>query len=295
VLRVIPGRSAGLAPEVRLDAPGYFQVESTITTTDGGEANVIAIQRDQGMTMQLLLRGAVPAGILGVSYRRRVESPLAFAAHAMVEALDRAGIRASGRVRVAAVSEPMPLLAARRSPPLAHLLSAMGKESDNFTAEMVLKVLGAERRRPGSSESGLEAVREVLAEAGVTSDRIELVNGSGLFNGNRVGAGHIVALLTHVYRDEAVRSEYVSHLAIAGVDGTLERRLTDLPAPRIVRAKTGTLNDVIALSGYVLGPEPSQALAFSVLVNGARGRQSAARQLADRVATVLAEHLHRRD
>ncbi|MBW2462092.1 MAG: D-alanyl-D-alanine carboxypeptidase, partial [Deltaproteobacteria bacterium] len=61
---------------------------------------------------------------------------------------------------------------------------------------------------------------------------------------------------------------------------------------RIVRAKTGTLNDVIALAGYVLGPEPGQAYAFSMLMNGVRGRQGAARRLADNVARALAEHLH---
>jgi D-alanyl-D-alanine carboxypeptidase/D-alanyl-D-alanine-endopeptidase (penicillin-binding protein 4) len=83
----------------------------------------------------------------------------------------------------------------------------------------------------------------------------------------------------------------VAHLAIGGVDGTLERRLTDLPAPRVVRAKTGTLDDAIALSGYVLGPSPARAYAFSVLINGARGRQAAARVLADGVARACADDL----
>jgi D-alanyl-D-alanine carboxypeptidase/D-alanyl-D-alanine-endopeptidase (penicillin-binding protein 4) len=90
-----------------------------------------------------------------------------------------------------------------------------------------------------------------------------------------------------------MRDEYVAHLAIAGVDGTLASRLRDLPRPRIVRAKTGTLDDAIALSGYVLGPTPAQTAVFSVIVNGARGRHGAARGLCDGVARAVAQDLWR--
>jgi D-alanyl-D-alanine carboxypeptidase/D-alanyl-D-alanine-endopeptidase (penicillin-binding protein 4) len=96
-----------------------------------------------------------------------------------------------------------------------------------------------------------------------------------------------------MYGDASLRDEYVAQLAIAGVDGTLSSRMLQLPAPHVVRAKTGTLNDAIALSGYVLGPKPEQAFAFSVLANGVAGKQHAARALADQVATDLAQHLWR--
>jgi D-alanyl-D-alanine carboxypeptidase/D-alanyl-D-alanine-endopeptidase (penicillin-binding protein 4) len=58
-----------------------------------------------------------------------------------------------------------------------------------------------------------------------------------------------------------------------------------------VRAKTGTLDDVIALSGYVLGRTPERVIAFSVLCNGVRGKQPAARALADQIASEIAQHL----
>jgi D-alanyl-D-alanine carboxypeptidase/D-alanyl-D-alanine-endopeptidase (penicillin-binding protein 4) len=64
-----------------------------------------------------------------------------------------------------------------------------------------------------------------------------------------------------------------------------------LPSPRIVRAKTGTLDDVVALSGYVLGRTPERVFAFSVLANGIKGKQQAARDLADSVALNVAQHL----
>ncbi|MEM1418971.1 MAG: D-alanyl-D-alanine carboxypeptidase/D-alanyl-D-alanine-endopeptidase, partial [Myxococcota bacterium] len=232
------------------------------------------------------------AGILGVGYRRRVEDPRVHAAHALAAALGRAGIRGRRAVRTGEPPEGLPLLASRDSATVARLLHRVGKWSDNFVAEMLLKVLGAERRRPGSSARGVEVLQGVLEDAGVPAGAATLVNGSGLFEGNRIAARHLVALLRHVYQQPAVRSEYLAHLAVGGSEGTLRRRLRDLPAPRIVRAKTGTLNDVIALSGYVLGPEAGSGYAFSVLVNGARGRQGRARALCDDVARTLATALH---
>lgn len=292
VLRVRPGREVGAPPVVSLRAPGYFDLDNAMTTAEGGPPNVIAIQRGDGDRMELRLRGTMPLGGSSVAYRRRVENPLAYAGHAMVEALGQVGIRVNRGMRIGTVEGHLPLLAARRSPPIAELLSALGKSSDNFVAEMVLKVLGAEARRPGTSAQGAQVAAAVLQRAGAPEGSFTIINGSGLFDGNEIAASHLARLLAHVYRDEAIRPEYVAHLAVGGVDGTLHRRLRDLPAPRVVRAKTGTLNDTIALSGYVLGPEPGQAVAFSVLCNGVRGRQGAARRMADDVATAIARHLH---
>ena len=93
VLRCLPGPSVGAPAVARLDPPGYFEIDNGMTTSEGGAPGVIASQRalDDGR-LQVVLRGTVPAGILGVGYRRRVENPLVHAAHAMAEALDRAGI-----------------------------------------------------------------------------------------------------------------------------------------------------------------------------------------------------------
>jgi D-alanyl-D-alanine carboxypeptidase/D-alanyl-D-alanine-endopeptidase (penicillin-binding protein 4) len=293
LLRIFPGAGPGTPARVRLDGSGYFALESTVTTSEGGEPHIIAVQRDQGSQMQLVLRGTIPVGITGVSYRRRIENPLYWAGHLMRDALGAAGIRTGDRVRLGPAPADAGLLAQHTSRPLGELITAMGKQSDNFTAEMVFRVLGAERRRPGRVEDSVAVVRQVLAEAGIDPDRVQVVNGSGLFDGNRISSGDLAQLLAWAYRSPSFRDEYVAHLAIGGVDGTLAARLRDLPRPRIVRAKTGTLDDVIALSGYVLGPTPCQVVAFSVLVNGARGRHAAARALCDGVARAIAEELWR--
>jgi serine-type D-Ala-D-Ala carboxypeptidase/endopeptidase (penicillin-binding protein 4) len=291
-LRVNPGPTAGAPADVWLDAEGHFTLINNIATTEGGALNVVAVQNQKADKLVLRLSGSIPLGIAGVSYKRRVESPLHYAGYALVEALRTLRVQVPRRVRLAATPKGAALLASRQSPPLAELLGALGKHSDNFVAEMLLKVLGAERMGlPGRSALGATAALQTLKRLGVTTSGLQMVNASGLFGNSRVAAGQLAKLLVAMYGDPAVRPEFVAQLAVAGVDGTLMRRLTQLPSPRIVRAKTGTLDDVIALSGYVLGRTPERVLAFSILCNGVHGKQAAARALTDQIASDIAQHL----
>lgn len=292
-LRVLPGSAVGSPAQVRLIGADYFDVDNQITTAAPGQLNVIADQRNAGTQMSLRLRGSVPVDVRGVSYRRRIENPLLWAGHVFREALRAHGVRTGPNVSLGETPAGAALLAEHRGPPVGTLVQALGKWSDNFVAEMLFKVMGAERHRPGRAEDAVAAVRETLVDAGLDVAHIDIVNGSGLFDGNLIAAQNLADLLVVAYRDPAIRSDFVGSLAIGGVDGTLRNRLQQLPAPRILRAKTGTLAGVIALSGYVLGPRPEQVYAFSCLANDVRGRHAPARQLADDLARLLAEHLHR--
>jgi D-alanyl-D-alanine carboxypeptidase/D-alanyl-D-alanine-endopeptidase (penicillin-binding protein 4) len=157
---------------------------------------------------------------------------------------------------------------------------------------MLLKIMGAQVEKPGTSVRGVMVVREELVKMGVNTEGLVMVNGSGLFDGNRVAPRHVTETLVAAYHDPAIRAEYVAHLAVAGSDGTLKSRLEDLPRPRMVRAKSGTLRDVIALSGYVLG-EPERSVAFSFLANGIAGKQRDTKKLADDIVRALANYATR--
>lgn len=294
LLRVRPGASPGAPATVELDGASYFVLDNQITTTEGGPASVIAIQqgtRDQKLSLKL--RGSVPVGTPELAYRRRVEHPLAYAGHRMLDALRALRIQVPAQVRIAKAPADTALLASRTSPPLAHILDALGKDSDNFVAEMVLKVLAAERRGvPGRSSEGAILAIDVLKRLGVNVTGLEMVNGSGLFNGNKVSARQFATLLSAMYATSAVRNEYVTQLAIAGVDGTLAHRMGEMPAARIVRAKTGTLRDTIALSGYVLGPTPERAVAFSFLANNVNGKHTETRALMDAIVREIGLFLY---
>ncbi|HEY6880819.1 MAG TPA: D-alanyl-D-alanine carboxypeptidase/D-alanyl-D-alanine-endopeptidase [Polyangiales bacterium] len=291
-LRVVPGPLAGPAT-VRLRCPDHFVVESTITTSASGAPAVVAEQKQRGEQLALKLGGSMPATVRSVGYERRVESPLPYAGHCLKEALRTRSISGPLAVRVGTLSEAPPTLLTHESAALSVLLQRVGKNSDNFYAEMLLKVIGAESaHRAGTSALGVARAKALLAAAGAAPDQATIVNGSGLFKGGSVSPAALSKLLMFVYRDPSLRSEYVAQLSVAGKDGTLATRLTDLKKARVVRAKTGTLDDVVALSGYVLGPSPEHSLVFSFVFNGVSGKQWLARDTADSMVRALVAHLY---
>ncbi len=289
-LRVVPGTVEGAAG-VRLRCPDYFAVESTLKTTASGAPAVVAEQKPRGDQMALKLSGSMPATVRSIGYERRIESPLPYAGYCMKAALRTRNIQGALNVRVGVPSEAPPTLLTHESAPLAVLLQRVGKNSDNFYAEMLLKVIGAEStRRAGTSAAGVARAKALLASAGASAEQATIVNGSGLFKGGAVSPAALSKLLTFVYRDPSLRTEYITQLAVGGKDGTLATRLSDLKKPRVVRAKTGTLDDVVALSGYVTGPE--QTLTFSFLFNGVSGKQWLARDTADAMVRALVSYLY---
>jgi D-alanyl-D-alanine carboxypeptidase/D-alanyl-D-alanine-endopeptidase (penicillin-binding protein 4) len=198
------------------------------------------------------------------------------------EALVQAGVRVTGSTkRARAGGWP---LATRWSPPLAEILRHMDVESDNFTAELVLKQLGAVTGRGGTTAAGAAVVRSTLAAQAVPLAGVRIADGSGLSALDRMTPKALVTILQRSWADREIRSVLFGILPVAGRDGTLEDRMTRPPARGNVRAKTGTLDGASALSGYV-----RDRYAFAILVNAPRLSPYAARAAQDRFATVLAQ------
>lgn len=290
VVHLGPGPEIGRPARVRVLADAYVQIDNrTVTTASGPPTPRIDHKLTEDGHLALRVDGNIPQQVRTLYYRRRVPDPKAYAASLLVRALRKAGLRGELEAEYGAAPEELPLIGQMASAPLSTLLTSVGKWSNNFAAEMLLKIMGAEAERPGTSARGVAVVREELEAHGVDTSGLVMVNGSGLFDGNRVAPQHVTQTLLAAYNDPAIRAEYVAQLAVGGSDGTLKSRLEDLPRPRMVRAKTGTLRDVIALSGYVLG-EPGRSVAFSFLANGVAGRQKEARDLADDIVRALADY-----
>jgi D-alanyl-D-alanine carboxypeptidase/D-alanyl-D-alanine-endopeptidase (penicillin-binding protein 4) len=154
----------------------------------------------------------------------------------------------------------------------------------------VFKSLSAGDAAPASFERSSRLLASLLRDAGIDPAPLRLMNGSGLFDANRVSAGAIAKLLSHAHGDPRVGPELVAHLAIGGVDGTLRHRFKSHADKRAIRAKSGTLASASTLSGYVLVPG-GRAIAFSVLINGAKGKTVALREDIDRFIGSLADAL----
>jgi D-alanyl-D-alanine carboxypeptidase/D-alanyl-D-alanine-endopeptidase (penicillin-binding protein 4) len=287
---IAPGDQPGAPGRVRVLADGHIRLDNQTQTRDRGASRIIiehVVTEDGNLAVEVSGGVSNRAGML--RFGRRVPDPRAHAASLLRRAFRNSGIEGELTVSYDPHPQPLPVITSLVSPPLSEMLYGVGKWSDNFTAEMLLKIIGAEAERPGSSAGGARVVKRELQAMGVDTEGLVVTNGSGLFDGNRVTPRQIGQVLAGAYRDPRMQAEYLAQLALAGQDGTLKRRLQDLPASVSVRAKTGTLRDTIALSGYVLG-SPERSLAFSFVANGVAGRQMAARRLADEIVTKLAEY-----
>lgn len=267
--------------------PGFVDVEGTVRVSDGGGANVmltLGAAPSDPHRMQAHVSGSIPGDVRGVTYYRRVEDPQLLAGYAMRAVLQDLGIEVKGDIRTGSLPSAGALLARHKSPPLAALLMPVGKDSNNYYAEMTLKVLGGETRgRPASSSSGADVATRFLSSIGALDTGVVIKNGSGLFDANRSTAHELATILRWAYREPSIQPEVLAQLSIGGVDGTLRGRFKSEHARRAVRAKTGTLDDAVALSGYVLAPPGKSPVAFSILINGCKGRVGAARGFADRL------------
>jgi D-alanyl-D-alanine carboxypeptidase/D-alanyl-D-alanine-endopeptidase (penicillin-binding protein 4) len=215
--------------------------------------------------------------------RVKVDDPALAAARAFRKALRAEGISTAAGPRVGRAASPERALAEVFSPPLARLVTEMNRQSDNFVAEMLLKVLGAEVRRRGTTGAGTVVVRNVLKARGVPLAGVRIADGSGLSLHDRLTARALAALLISAWSDPKIRLPFVRSLPVAGLTGTLEDRMERPPARGNVRAKTGTTREASALSGYV-----RSRYVFSILQNGNPIPWWHARRGQDRFAQILA-------
>jgi len=210
-------------------------------------------------------------------------TPALAAATAFRDALRKAGIAVDGPVRTGPVADWSELLASVTSPTLAAMVRFMDRESDNFTAEMLLKQLGLAEVDRGTSAAGASVVMKTLAGAGVPMTGVRVVDGSGLSRLDRLTANALGSLLEIAWADPVVRPALLAALPVAGVNGTLQHRLRKPPARGRVLAKTGTTDNASSLSGYV-----SDRYAFAVVQNGHPLSYWWARRAQDRFAQILA-------
>jgi D-alanyl-D-alanine carboxypeptidase/D-alanyl-D-alanine-endopeptidase (penicillin-binding protein 4) len=189
----------------------------------------------------------------------------------------------AGRAMTGAAGQGALTLATIYSAPLSEILEFMDQNSDNFTAEMVLKAIGAQETGFGTTWDGAQVVREALTAARVPLAGVRIVDGSGLSRLDRVTADELSALLLAIWRDPIIRKVVLEALPVAGESGTLADRMSESPALGRVHAKTGTTDIASALSGYV-----GTSYVFVAIENGQPVNPTAARAAQDRFAETLA-------
>jgi D-alanyl-D-alanine carboxypeptidase/D-alanyl-D-alanine-endopeptidase (penicillin-binding protein 4) len=281
-MHVKPTR-AGERALVTFEPPGFVDVVGSVTTQAAGSAQSVTLTVEgRDGKLRATVGGTIAEDSSRMRMDQRIDDPTLYAGHVLRALLEQQGIGVKGKVR-AGGTKARERIAMVLSEPLSALLPELGKESDNFYAEMIFKGLAGDKKRRGlTSEQGAEVVREYLAHIGASTEGVIVRNGSGLFDTNRLAASTITAVLRAAHRDPSMQPEFVSQLAVGGKDGTLRWRFREGHARGNVRAKTGTLASVTSLSGYVEAPPDGSTVAFSILVNGVAGKVPGARVAVDK-------------
>ncbi len=295
-LLVKPSSRSGGTPRIVLEPPtSYVKVQNKAVTSSksGIYASFSSSSTEDELSAPeetLVIKGKISSkSRYGISAYVYVNNPSLYAATSFRDALEQMGIAVEGQTVLGEVTTKSKQIAVYASESLARIICDSNKISNNFVAEQLLKTLGAEvLGKPGTIEKGLQVLTDFLEEMGIPHDAYVLENGSGLSRHNRLSPDQIVTLLTFMYEHFGVRSEFMASLAVAGVDGTLRKRLQDTQAERRLRAKTGALTAVSCLSGYAASRD-NEVFAFSIMMNGYSSGGYAVREIQNEIGLLLTE------
>lgn len=284
-VHIEPGSKAGHKPKVTTrPASDYAIIDNNATTASGGKERLsLKATAHKGRT-KLTVGGKIPLKHRGITVRRRIDNPAQFAGRALIGALKEMGVKVKGGVRVGGTPKKTRRLARHWSPALGKVIDDVNKLSNNFMAEHLWRTLGAVKHDRGGWDEGRRVVDGFLNnEVGIKGFTVR--NGSGLFGDTAVSARQFGQLLTYMHTRRPALPEFAASLAIGGHDGTLRRRMKHLKTGQL-RAKTGTLSGVIALSGYVEFADGTTGV-FSLLFNDVPGRPWSIWKLQDRMVKAL--------
>ena len=285
---VAPG-PFGEAAAVSVNPPSAAVTVVGRVHTGHGRPLRVTSERGPGGTTRIRVSGSLAAGHTPQTIRRRVGDPGLFTAGAFASILAERSGRAPLPIVRGRSPEGATVVASRRSQPLHAVLASALKYSNNFTTEQVLRTLGwRASATPGSWENGAAAIRSLWTALGNAPEDLTFENGSGLSTTGRITPRSLVRLLALTRRPGSSAAQLVPALASPGGEGTLRLRLTQ--AGDRVRAKTGTIGGVSALSGLVTSEAGDRTLAFSILING-RQDLAASRRLQDRLVLAMIDHV----
>ncbi|MCE9580036.1 MAG: D-alanyl-D-alanine carboxypeptidase/D-alanyl-D-alanine-endopeptidase [Deltaproteobacteria bacterium] len=305
----------GLAPTVEVDPPTAFTALTIDATTARGKRGAVTLASKPSTDGDQARLAVTIKGTLGRGKTQTLAiwptDRGAYTAEVFRAALARAGVAVSGGVRTegfdvfamdAATHGWLPVeLGTHQSEPLAAIVAQVNKRSINWLADRVVMTAAAARiGAVPSMTAGVDAMYRWLgARAGVARDAAVIDTGSGLSYKTELSARQIVevlragaGVLPSAPTDDTARAchaAYLASLSVAGVDGTLRGRFHNAMRGKLT-AKTGTLSNVIALSGF-LEAAPGQHLAFALITNGNRkGDHHAIRVAHEQVVGLLYDY-----
>ena len=270
LVTVHPGSVAGEDAAIEVGPPtSGVRVVNRVETVFPDAETELTLKRMPDGALEVL--GAVPASAAPVYRTASVQNPTLFFVRGLKQTLKTRGITVSGDavdvddIDAMVVDDALRVIATHRSPPLSDIAGTLMGISQNLYAETLLRTLDQDRR-PRTAEAGRDVMQAVLESWGIDPSRVIVADGSGLSRYNYVTARTLVDVLQRMHDDPRHAAPFRATLPVAAQSGTLTTRLTGTAADGNVHAKTGSMSNVRALSGYVTSAD-GEALAFAVLAN----------------------------
>jgi len=290
----VTGNKVGLRGIVSLKPETkYIQVENFSVTVPSNIPNDLNITRDWlNNKNTIIIEGNVRRGEIIDSSEHTEKlnllEPEKYFLTLFKEHLEKEKIFLSGELDIKTLPYGSIYLA-EINRPLVNVLTNLNNESDNLSAEMLLYALALKDSvAPAVAKNGIEIIKSLIDSVGLNPDDYSLADGSGVSRYNLVSAELLIQLLKYMYNHSDFY-QYYNSLSIAGVDGTLEKRMKNTKAENNVHAKTGTLVGVSCLSGYV-SAENGNLIAFSIMMQNFVEKTSIARSFQNKICELLANY-----
>lgn len=299
-VQIKPGATPGEPCKITVTPDlGFVSILNHMETTEAKSQREVGLNRGLADN-SLLAWGKMPINDEGFSTKIAIYHPAELTASLFKEALKRAGITLTGKILFADASlrshiEPsnpeknnLVELAAIESRPLGEIIKILNKFSQNLYAELLLRTIGRLKGNPekDSDEAGVEVVKDFLNKAGINTTKLAIYDGSGLSRKDLINVFSTTQLLQYISKSPNFET-FRNSLPVAGVDGTLRRRMVDTNAYQKVQAKTGTLSNTSSLSGYVTSSS-GEVFIFSIMMDNLTTELRQALSLQDKICQSLA-------
>lgn len=221
-------------------------------------------------------------------YTENVKSPPVFAASRLRERLISEGILVNGAAKSSSAPFQVKMLSEKKTS-IREIISIINKNSDNFLAEVLFKAIGAAASgKQGNSLYSQQSILNFIDVNGIYKPGTSIVDGSGISRFDQVTLASVTGILEKMYFDLRHFDDFYNSLSIAGIDGTLRNRMTGTPAENNFRGKTGTLNGVISVSGYLTTPGGDE-LILGIMFEFNRGGWNFFRSIQDEIIVLLSK------
>lgn len=278
-ISVMPGSVGNSCIARPLPMNHVVRIVNKCVTLSSGGTNTLNVRKELDQNV-FEISGSLPAGTKEFRGSFALTRPAELFVELLKQRLEAKGVKVTGVTRLADVPAAKPCkncpppvnIAYLESPPFSVIAQKTLKPSQNLYSETILWTLGEEvgRKTGGSGDSsrlGLAVVKSFLKEIGIPDDGIIQYDGSGLSRHDLITPSAVVTLYTYMAKQSKYPAAWRDSLTIGGVDGTLKNRFKGTAAAGNIRGKTGTIDQVSALSGYLTtaGGEP---VVLSIVVNG---------------------------